>query len=185
MIHLIHGIRTEGPVSIGRLAPYLPSPVAYPDYGWIEELETRIVNPVIVGALKPYIGASDILVCHSNGCAIAYELLRQGVPAKGAVFINPALDDDIDRPNDVIQWIDVYSNKGDYATEAARIGAAIGLVDPEWGEMGHSGYTGTDPVFHNIYCDQMPNLPKVSGHGDIFLTENLSAWGPYIASRIR
>lgn len=185
MIHLVHGIRSTAASPVAGLIPFLPAPVAFPDYGWIEELETRIVNPIIVGALLPYIQAGDVLVGHSNGCAIAYELLRQGAPARGAIFINAALNASVERPNATVQWIDVYSNRGDQVTELAKAGAIIGLTDPEWGEMGHSGYSGDDPLFTNIFCDTYRNMPVVCGHSDIFTPANLSAWGPFIASRIR
>lgn len=69
-------------------------------------------------------------------CSIGYDLMRQGAGFAGAVFINAALERTIYRPANV-GWIDVYFNAGDTATEAAVIGASLGLTDPVWGEMGH------------------------------------------------
>jgi len=80
MIHLIHGIHSGGPSWIQGFIPYLaPSAVSFPDYGWIAGLETRAANPIIVGCLKPYIAPDDVLICHSNGCAIGYDLMNAGV----------------------------------------------------------------------------------------------------------
>jgi len=164
------------------LIPFLAEfDVRYPDYGYILGLETKIVNPVIVGSLQPYIEDGDILIGHSNGCAIAYELAHSSKPA-GLIFINAALDQAISRP---APWIDVYFNAGDQVTEAAKIGAALGIDDPVWGEMGHAGYSGDDPMIANIDCGNSLGMPAVSGHSAFFDPQNLRAWGPYLVNRLR
>ena len=183
MIHLIHGIHTEGLSPIDGLIPYLPAPTAYPDYGWIAGLETRVANPIIVGCLKPYIARCDILIGHSNGCAVIYDLLNSGVACAGAIFINAALEQTIIRQMGC-PWIDVYFNEGDEITEAAKIGAQLGLTDPVWGEMGHAGYSGTDPKITNINCGSTQGLPFVSGHSDFFVPSKLAWWGPFLAKRL-
>jgi hypothetical protein len=185
VIHLIHGVHNSGTACpIEGLVPYLTGyDVKYPDYGWIAGVETRLVNPIIVGSLKPYINDGDILIGHSNGCAIAYELMRMGANVS-AVFINAALEQDIVRFK-WVPWIDVYFNSGDEATELAKIAEEIGIVDLHWGEMGHSGYAGTDPKITNIDCGRTLPLPVVSGHSDFFTPEHLAVWGPYLANRLR
>lgn len=182
VIHLIHGIHTQGPSPVEGLIPYLPAPVAYPDYGWEAGVETRIVNPFIVGTLLPYVARSDILIGHSNGCAIIYDLLNRGVQCAGAIFINAALKQDIVRPPGC-PWIHVYSNAGDEITEAAKLGAELGLTDRVWGEMGHAGYIGNDPMIPNFFCDRIPTMPLVSGHSDFFTPRCLPSWGPYLWRR--
>jgi hypothetical protein len=183
LIHLLHGIHDAGQTPIEGLIPYLaPYAVAYADYGFILGIETRLANPIIVGTLKPYVQPNDIFVCHSNGCAIAYDLMSKGVKVAGAIFINGALNAHFGRPTGC-PWIDVYWNSGDTITEAARIGADLGIDDPSWGELGHSGYQGTDPVIVNINCGATAGLPPVSGHSDFF--NHLAAWGPYLANRLR
>jgi len=183
VIHLIHGIHTEGTSLVEGLIPFLSKwEVKYPDYGYILGLETRLVNPIIVGALMPYIGPKDIIIGHSNGCAIAYDLMRQGVVVAGAIFINAALEQKITRPAGC-PWIRVYFNPGDQITEAAQIAQRLGIVDPVWGEMGHGGYEGSDPLITNVDCGATPLLPKVSGHSDFFAPHtNLPSWGVYLAS---
>lgn len=182
MIHLIHGIHDTGATPIEGLIPYLaPYAIAYPDYGWIAGLETRIVNPIIVGTLKPYIAPEDILICHSNGCAIAYDLMNRGVSMAGAIFINAALEQKINRPSGV-PWIDVYFNNGDDATEAAQIGAQLGLTDLVWGEMGHAGYLGSDPKITNFNCGDTDGMSPVSGHSDFF---NHQDWESFLADRLK
>jgi len=184
-IHLIHGIRSVGDCTVDEMVPYLTGfEVAYPDYGYILGIETRFVNGLIVGTLAPYIGPDDILICHSNGCAVAYELMHKLPQIGGAVFINAALQRAIVRPRSC-PWIDVYFNAGDQATQLAAVGAVIGVVDPDWGEMGHAGYFGVDKAITNIDCANTPGMPIVSGHSDIFTAAKLADWAPFIVKRIQ
>lgn len=184
MIHLIHGIHTQGPSPVRGLIPYLNAAgfaVRYPDYGWIAGLETKLANPIICGTLQPYISPDDILIGHSNGCAIAYDLLQRGVKVAGAIFINAALERSIAR---LAPWIDVYFNPGDDITQAAQIAERLGLVDKVWGEMGHAGYFGGDPLISSINCGSMQGMPSVSGHSDFFAPGKLAAWAPFLIDRI-
>lgn len=186
-IHLIHGIHDGGASPVERLIPYLNAAgfeVRYPNYGYILGVETRIANPIVCGTLRPYIAPGDILVGHSNGCAIAYDLMRSGAPIAGAVLINGALEQDIARPYPV-KWIDVYWNPGDTITEAAKIGAEIGITDPVWGQLGHAGYSGGDPAIANINCGATMDMLAVSGHSDFFTPGKLAAWGPFLTNRLR
>jgi pimeloyl-ACP methyl ester carboxylesterase len=182
-VHLIHGIHTEGLSPIEGLRPLMPWPAAYPDYGWIAGLETKVANPIVVGCLKPYIEPEDILIGHSNGCAVAFDLLNQGVQVKGAVFVNAALEQGIRRPPKC-PWIHVYFNPGDEITEAAKLGAELGLVDPVWGEMGHGGYLGDDPQIFSTDCSSQRDMPRVWGHSDFFSPRNLPDWGAFLVARV-
>jgi hypothetical protein len=184
---LEHGIHTEGAGSLGALSPYLTAEgfeVIEPDYGWIAGLETKRLNPVIVGATLPFIQSGDIYVAHSNGCAIAYELMNRGAPIAGAVFINGALERAIVRPRGV-RFIDCYWNPGDTITEVAQIGEELGVLDEDWGDMGHSGPVTTDPAIYSCNCGATPGMPVVDGHSDFFTAENLADWGPFLAKRLR
>jgi hypothetical protein len=181
--HLIHGIHDVGVTPIEKLIPYLaPYAVAYPDYGYILGVESREINPAIVGTMRPYVQQNDILIGHSNGCAIAYDLMNTGVKVAGAIFINAALTQDIKLPVEC-PWIDVYFNEGDEITEAAKVAAKLGIVDPVYGECGHAGYSGRDPAIRNFDCAHTPSMPICSGHSDFF--NHLEAWGPFLANRIQ
>jgi pimeloyl-ACP methyl ester carboxylesterase len=185
-IILIHGIHTEGVSLVEGMIPYLSEwTVKYPDYGYILGLETRIVNPIIVGALQAFVDPDDILIGHSNGCAIAYDLMRSGAKVAGAIFINAALENNIARPAGC-PWIHVYYNPGDQITEAAQIAARLGITDPVWGEMGHTGYIGTDKFIPSTNCGATPPLPAVVGHSDFFSPHtNLAGWSTYLANDLR
>jgi hypothetical protein len=190
-IHLIHGIHTTpGKATISGLVAYLQGPVyevALHNYGYILAAETRRINPMIVGMLSPDIEGGDVLVGHSNGCAIIYAMLdtliNAGKVPRGLVFINAALDPKITIPAE-IEWFDVYSNAGDTITEVAAIAEWLGTAPRTWGEMGHSGYEGTDPRGTNIYCDKTPNMPVVVGHSEIGNPTNAPAWWKFINDRI-
>lgn len=186
-VHLVHGIHYEPSSPVKGLIPYLTDAgfeVRFPDYGFEWALETRFLNPMLEGALLDYIEPGDVLIGHSNGCAIAYHLMQLGAPVKGAIFINGALKQAIERPG-TCQFLDVYYNPGDDITEAAKIAQEIGLVDPVWGELGHGGYVGTDGLIENINCGAVPDMPKVAGHSDFFTPANLAAWGPFLAKRLQ
>jgi hypothetical protein len=185
-IHLLHGIHTPtGDPTVERLIPYLPQPVKYPDYGYILALQTRFVNPMITGCIGPYVEDGDILVGHSNGAALQYEIARNTGKKVGLVLINAALNQAIVVPPNVL-FVHVYYNAGDDVTEVARIAAALAIspVDVVWGEMGHAGYEGQDPRVLNFDCGFWPNMPAVSGHSDIFSPDKITSWGPFIAGQI-
>lgn len=187
MIHFIHGIRTEPTSPVKGLVAHLVAAgleTTYPDYGYELAIETRVVNAMLEGALLHYIKPGDILVGHSNGCAIAYHLLLLGAPAVGAVFINGALETSIVRPGVTCGFIDVYWNPGDDITEAAKLGQELHIVDSLWGELGHSGYSGKDPNIASFNCGATKDMPIVSGHSDFFTPDKLKVWGPFLAKRL-
>jgi hypothetical protein len=188
-IHLVHGIHS-GPNDpmVPGLVPYLQKTglqVAAPNYGYILGIEAARMNPMIEGVLAPYIDPDDILVGHSNGCAIIYELMKHG-NRNGIVFINPALDADLPfLAHSEFRWMHVYYNAGDTLTEVAEIAEWAGIAPRCWGDMGHDGYKGHDKRVRNIDCGNTEGMPKVNGHSDIFTAANLPQWGAFIANGIR
>jgi len=187
IIHAIHGIETPaGTTTLPDLFPYLEplGEIRYPDYGWIGLLDSRRLNPLIVGTLRDYIATGDIIVGHSNGCAIAYDLLQTGVLVRGLVLINGALRRDIQIPTGV-DFVHCYWNSGDTITVDAQAGSDLGLCDPNWGDMGHAGYLGSDPRVLNVDCGHTTGMPAVSGHSAIFDPPNLAAWGAFIAAKLK
>ena len=153
-VHVVHGILDPvGTSGLLGLVPYLKSAgfdCRVPDYGLITACETRVANPLIVRSLLPYVEPGDVYVGHSNGCAIGYDLVQHGFKPAGMVLINAALKRDITL--DAGTWADVYYNAGDDATVAAQLAVRLGIVDPVWGEMGHAGYSGSDPRVMNVNC---------------------------------
>ena len=186
MIHLIHGIYTEPTSPVKGLIPYLTAAgwkVRYPEYGYETALETKIINQMLTGTIAAYVQPDDILIGHSNGCALAYSIMQTGIKVAGAVFINGALENNFVRPPGC-PWIDVYFNQGDEVTRAAALAERLGIVSPVWGELGHSGYIGKDAMGASIDCYRTAGEPVVDGHSDFFTPSKLQAWAPYMDTRI-
>ena len=190
-IHLLHGIHTDltNPVVSG-LVPYLEKSgiqVMHPDYGYILSVETRRINPMVEGILTPYIETGDVLIGHSNGCAIIYDMLntlseKKVIPV-GFIFINGALEQRITVPDGISWGLCIY-NENDTITEVAKIAAMLGTAPRTWGEMGHAGYIGTDTRVENVDAKHYPGMPPVSGHSDLFTSVNLPSWGDWIEEYI-
>lgn len=186
-IHLLHGIHTPtGDPVVKSLISYLqkvvPS-VMFPDYGWIAALETRRINPVVVGTLLPFVEPGDILVGHSNGCAIIYDMLQQGAQPSGVVLIDGALKSNFVLPA-CVKFAHVYWNAGDDVTIVAELAEKmpLSLVDKNWGDLGHEGYKGSDArVTINEDCGKAAGEPSVDGHSTIF---TYPGWETVIAQNI-
>lgn len=196
-VHVVHGIMDPvGKSGLLKLVPFLQLAgfdVRVPDYGLITACETRIANPLIWRTLRPYVEPGDLYIGHSNGCALGYDLVLAGFRPAGLVLINPALERRITLP--AATWADVYYNGGDDATIAAVAAARLGLSDSVWGEMGHAGYEGDNPLVTNIDAGKSSpvlaikldtqDLPACSGHSAIFEPGRVEKWAPYIVGRIK
>jgi hypothetical protein len=183
---LLPGIHTEAVSCVESLIPFLTQggiTTIFCDYGFVFGLETKLSNPLVWRSVLPFIDPGSVLIGHSNGAAIAYDLMNAGAKVKGCVFINGALDPRVTRAAGV-DFIDVYYNPGDELTEVAQLAEQIGIVDPVWGQMGHVGYWGVDPAITSINCGATPGLPTVSGHSAFFTPGNITAWGPYLVKRL-
>ena len=167
------------------MIPYLVAQgfdVRVPDYGLITALETRIVNPLIFRSIRPFVEPGDVFIGHSNGCAIGYDLVQDGAPFAGLVLIDAALENLISLPAGM--WANVYYNKGDDATLAAQVAADFGIVDPVWGEMGHSGYMGSNPLITSTDMGDTVGFPRICGHSDVFAVANYDLWNPSIIEHV-
>lgn len=186
-VHFLHGIRTSPDSLVKGLIPYLHDAgwdVRFPDYGFELAIETRPFNSMLVGALLPYFEDGDIAIGHSNGCALIYEALQRYAPLRGVVFINGALEQNFTLPK-WVRFAHVYYNAGDEVTEAAKIGADLGVVDADWGPLGHGGYVGQDARVEGFDCGNTHGMPLVSGHSDFFTPAKLDLWGPFLVKKIQ
>jgi hypothetical protein len=186
---LLHGIHTPfGDPKVKRLIPYIAplDDVIYPDYGYVMAVETRRINPALVGMLTPFVKSGDTIFAHSNGCAIAYEVVQaldKSITDIGLVLIDAALIRNITLP-DCVKFCHVYYNAGDQITQVAALAELVpfSLVDQNWGDMGHYGYSGTDPRVAMIDCANTKGVMQDEGHSEIFDPPEIDAWGPYIAA---
>ena len=194
-VHLIHGFNESHPVqhpNIAVLAPLIKRRgfnVHVHDYGEWDLMATRN-NKNLARLIYPSIREGDTLVAFSNGAAIVAHL--QAMPMRVAtpriVLIQPALSNKW-VPNSYTQSVTVFWNAGDLATVAGKWWRRVTGIFPwrwkekhHWGEMGHTGYVGSDPRYTQIRTDQPSgDLPAVSGHTHWDDDEN-RAWREVIAN---
>lgn len=180
---LIHGfnVRDEGDRTVGALAPFLESAgfhVKRPRYGWRGLLGVRYLNETFSQLIADLSEPGDILIGHSNGCAIAVEAAEKSTHEFARlVLINPALDSDHLFPAN-IRRIDVWHSPSDGPVRFAKF-----LPWHSWGDMGAVGYRGLyDP---RVRSYNKENGFKVSSdsHSDVFEPGKIEFFGPLIVSK--
>lgn len=183
---LLHGfnVRDGGQQSIGRLRPYLQAAgfddIRIPGYGFVHLLGTAGFNdnlaPLIAGLSNP----GDILIAHSNGCALGYRAIRDhGATFDHLVFINPALRPRLPFPGGP-KTIQVWHSRSDLAVAAARLTSWFTL----WGNMGAVGYRGPHDVRVANYDKQRRFAKSSRSHSDVFSDDLLPFFGPLIVDRL-
>lgn len=181
--HLIHGFNVSdgGRGSIGRLAPFLCDPVPH-NYGWTFLFRLRWVNANAVASMLPSIRPGDVLVAHSNGCLIAWQLVKMGAPVAAVVCIQPALRRDTHWPSHVP--VLCCRNDDDWIVSLGRVwGRFISVTNPwkdrhGWGAAGRFGFTSGQPNVTNWDTGSLP-FPAL-GHSGLFKAPALWHWAPLI-----
>lgn len=180
MIHLIHGIHPSQPGgTISKLIPHLGNNMfMMHSYGSAYAVTARFLNPGRAKKIAEFVASDDIIIGHSNGCAIAH-LIQKKRPVYGLVLINPALDSDA--KFDRVNWVHVYHNWGDEAVPLSNI-----LFAHPWGDMGQRGYTGADSRVTNFDgCDKSEIvLPCLDGHSDFFEPGKIESWSNFMLRNI-
>ena len=175
MCYLIHGIKTQDAErSTISFLQYLLTGfrTKIVDYGYVPAIAAPIIsllNRCVVKKLADQIRPRQILIGHSNGCAVAYALSNK-MPVHGLVLINPALDCDV-KFNSGLKFVHVYWSKKDRVTWLSKF-----VPFSQWGSMGTEGYTGDDPRVKQWEMDVT--------HTDIGSAEIALKWGPLIATNL-
>lgn len=207
-VHLIHGFRERHKVQrpkmivLKSLIEAKGLQVMVHDYGFFDLVATRN-NENIARLIYPHVKDGDTLVGFSNGAALIAHLERLGVRAKRIVLIQPALAKTW-TPNHFARNITVFWNTGDRATIAGKWWRRLTGLLPwrwqdrhNWGEMGHTGYTGNDDRYIQYQTDATADdakrqqqqhknqvlLPNASGHGAWAKHKN-AAWWEIIVSHV-
>lgn len=145
-IILLHGfnVRDGGEHTVGRLRPYLAKAgfanVNLVSYGWTDMLMVKRHNDRFARLLASMSEPGDVVIAHSNGCAMAYRALRDypvWAEFRDVVFINPALKPKLPIPP-ALRSLHVFHSKGDNVVGWARLLSPFSL----WGNMGAVGYRG-------------------------------------------
>jgi pimeloyl-ACP methyl ester carboxylesterase len=180
---LLHGfnVRDDGDGTVGKLAPYFEGAgfrVKRPRYGWTFLLGVRYLNPRASRMIADLAEPGDIVVGHSNGCAIAVGAAEHGAPFSAMVLINPALDSDYRFPRQ-LERIHIWHSPSDAPVSWARF-----LPWHAWGDMGAVGYRG--PFDPRVTSFNKENGYRISSHAhsDVFAPGKLEFFAPLIVSAI-
>jgi hypothetical protein len=132
--------------------------VAY-GYVLIPISNSQALNAVLE-AVKP----GDAVVGYSNGAWACVQAAEMGAEIRHLILVSPALHKSHAFPEH-IQRIDVFYDPDDTPVLLARWWRKFTRIFPwrwrkphGWGEMGRTGYVGSDPRVHNH------RLPKGTGH---------------------
>lgn len=180
---LLHGfnVTDEGCATVGKLAPYFEEAgfvVKRPRYGWRGLLGVRFLNNTFGRLVADLSEPGDIVVGHSNGCAIAANALGHGAIFDQLVLINPALDSDYEFP-ETVRKIHVWHSPSDAPVRFAKF-----LPWHAWGDMGAVGHKGDDPRVANYNKETGFIGASSSGHSDVFEDGKIEFFGPAIVSRV-
>lgn len=148
------------------------------EYEGAYALTARFMNPRRAKKIARFVRPEDIIIGHSNGCAIAH-LIQKTTPVQGLILINPALDADANFPN--VDWVHVYYNWGDQAVPLTE-NVFWAITGHPWGAMGQRGYEGTDTHVRSFNgCDKAEIvLPCVDGHSDFFEPGKIESWSAFM-----
>jgi len=187
-VHILHGIHRDNPeTGPGNWTKYFNDAgfnVKVWDYGKVYALTARFfVNPDVVKRVKKEIYPGDILLGHSNGCAIIADVCDDiGIMVGGVILLNPALNVNRRIACDV-PWIHVYCNESDMAVAAGkwyrRINPISWVFRHPYGEQGRYGPDFNDKRYQVFKGESQPDLPVVSGHSRINEPEILESWGVF------
>jgi hypothetical protein len=174
----------DGVATTDRLRPFLEA-VGYQvqewDYGFTGLLGVRFLNgkraKELAGIAKQNPGCVGI--GHSNGCALLYRACTEhAAPFSQLVFINPALDEDVEFPS-YLKHIHVWYSPHDYPVKFAGL-----FYKHTWGKMGQVGATRKDPRVSNYNKESELFRIKSYTHLDMFLPEKLDYFGPIIVKEL-
>lgn len=181
---IVHGIHTESDCpwmeELAKLFNDVGLNTYVWTYGYAYALLTRVQNPGRAKKLRSIIEPGDIVVGHSNGCALAWMATQGGATLGGAVLINPALDTDKVFPEQT--WVNLYPNIHDEAVKLALVFRAH-----PWGAQGRYGIDpglGAPGQYLTRFTSSMgPNeeLP-VAGHSAVLA--ELPTWGKLIVNDV-
>lgn len=147
------------------------------EYGWIGPISAYFGNSIRARSLSIVVDPTDVIICHSNGAAIAYRASRDyGLECKGHIWINPAVKNTL-VPYDTGKCYVLY-NPSDKATWLAR--AASWIPGVVWGGMGATGYIGNSEIMENINERDFGNLPVADDFLDHSAVKHYSEWREFI-----
>jgi pimeloyl-ACP methyl ester carboxylesterase len=176
-IIMIHGwrVRDRGKRTLGPLADALRDlehEVILYSYGYVfTRRKTEMVSRKTAKLLSTKIEPGDVVIGHSNGARVAFELSFYAPLIRRMVWLNPALDPDV-VPAKTVQKCLVVHSKRDRATRIAKW-----LPGSIWGAMGTVGYLPSEEDGFPV-DRRMKGLEHSGRHSDYHL--NPKMWARFV-----
>lgn len=173
--YLIHGIETsDSKRSTISFLKYTLSEfnVETLSYGYVPVILAFVIsflNFFFALRLKRNIAPGQILIGHSNGCALAYDI-SSDIETLGLVLINPALDNDVVF-DPRLAFVHIYWSRNDEVTWLSKY-----IPFSKWGSMGAEGYKGEDA--------RVMQWDMGTSHNGIASDDAARYWGPIIAGNL-
>lgn len=184
-IYIAHGFNVRDPRQFFELASFFEAegfPVVKVDYGWTGPVRVRFVTIKEARRLAKSVRPGDVGIGHSNGCAVLARATELGAPFERLIFLNPALRRSYVPETQTLKQVNVLHASDDKAVVAGkwlRRLSPLRLVQREtmWGEMGRTGYTGSDPRVQNFLLNGMFDDEDGVGHGGAYRWDRLNTTG--------
>jgi len=135
------------------------------DYGLFGLFAVRFYSDNIASVIAGMTPEGSIGVGHSNGCNILLQAAERGASFDKLIFINPALDNDFNVPEQVKDVI-VIHNKDDNVVQLSKF-----IPFHKWGNAGKVGYKGDDKRVRSVELITSGDNP----HSDAFGTIGFSS----------
>jgi pimeloyl-ACP methyl ester carboxylesterase len=181
-IILLHGFNVAdgGRNSVRKLEPYIEGVEIAPDYGWTGVIGLRCANRRAIETIGPTLKRGDVLIGHSNGALICWELaIRYPNKIAGVIVINPALRRDTLWPESLP--VMCVHNATDWVVELGRMWARLvslgGLNFHGWGAAGRHGFTSRQARVRNWDSSKGLISKPVRGHSGLFKRPQVEPWG--------
>lgn len=186
---LVHGFNVSdgGRGSVGRLAPHLEGDVRVFSYGWTGLLKLRFTNRQATRQLLAQVRPGDVLIGHSNGALVCWNVAQALGDQLGAVVvINPALRRDTRWP-DTLQVL-CLANSTDWVVQLGRAWSRLvslgGLTPHGWGAAGRYGFTAAQENVSNWDTAAGHWRYPVTGHSGVFAPQPVRYWGKMLRAWI-
>lgn len=176
----VHGfnVRDDGSKTVDTLKPAVQHlhnlRVMDYDYGWLGLFGVRFLSWRLAKTLSGLIQEQDILIGHSNGCALIYNaIMRHKKPCALVFLIAPALDSDVEFPPELFNRVVVLHSKHDIPVKLSKY-----LPFHPWGSMG--AYGAKHFNVKNIDCSSW-----AKGHSAYFAPNNQPRTRAILTQEIR
>lgn len=142
------------------------------EYGWILFATAR--NDGIIHRIMDFVkwyydltGQRVVMIGHSHGCKLSWEISQKTELVVGLCFTNAALNHDVEFPPHV-RFVHNWHAPGDIAVRFSSL-----IPAHPWGRMGAVGYDGPSPQVRNFNMARDFKGKEVTGHTAVYRNPDL------------